>query len=67
MTERVLGRMIKLQLEDLNETIRHLSLLGVTCELQLTNTMYGESGVQHPYSSIAIESFHKVSNGRKAS
>ena len=29
MTERELGQMIKQQLVDLNETIRHLALLGL--------------------------------------
>jgi len=65
MTERELGRMIKQQLVDLNETIRHLALLGVACELKLTNTMYGDSQVQHAYSSIEVDAFHKVSDGRK--
>ena len=65
MTERELGQMIKHQLVDLNETIRHLALLGVACELTLTNTMYGDSQVQHVYSSIEVDSFRKVSVGRK--
>jgi hypothetical protein len=65
MTERELGRMIKQQLVDLNETIRHLSLLGVACELKLTNTMYGDNQVQHVYSSIEVAAFRKVSDGRK--
>jgi hypothetical protein len=65
VTELELGRMIKQQLVDLNETIRHLALLGVTCELQLTNTPQGD-GVIHSFSSVAVEAFHKVSNGRKA-
>jgi len=65
MTERELGQMIKQQLVDLNETIRHLALLGVTCELKLTNTRYGDDHVQHVYSSIEVDSFRKVSVGRK--
>ena len=65
MTERELGRIIKQQLVDLNETIRHLALLGVACELKLTNTMYGDDQVQHAYSSIEVDSFRKVSVGRK--
>ena len=65
MTELDLGRMIKQQLVDLNETIRHLALLGVACELQLTNSPQGD-GIIHSYSSVEVEAFHKVSNGRKA-
>ena len=65
MTERDLGRIIKQQLVDLNETIRHLALLGVACELKLTNTMYGDDQVQHVYSSIEVGAFRKVSDGRK--
>jgi hypothetical protein len=66
MNERELGRMIKQQLVDLNETIRHLALLGVVCELKIANTMYGDDQVQHAYSSVEVEAFYKVSDGRKA-
>ena len=65
MTERELGQIIKQQLVDLNETIRNLALLGVACELTLTNTMYGDDQVQHVYSSIEVAAFRKVSDGRK--
>lgn len=66
-SELDLGLMIKQQLVDLNETIRHLALLGVTCELKLTNTMQGDDHIQHAYSSLEVESFRKVSAGRKES
>jgi hypothetical protein len=66
MTERALGQMIKQQLVDLNETIRHLALLGVVCELKITNTLQGAEHIQHAYSSVEVEAFYKVSDGRKA-
>ncbi len=66
-SELDLGLMIKQQLVDLNETIRHLALLGVTCELKLTNTMQGDDHIQHAYSSLEVEAFRKVSAGRKES
>ena len=65
MTELDLGLMIKQQLVDLNETIRHLALLGVACELRITNSPQGDGHIVHSYSSVEVEAFHKVSNGRK--
>jgi hypothetical protein len=66
-SELDLGLLIKQQLVDLNESIRHLALRGVTCELKLTNTLKGDDHVQHAYSSIEVEAFRKVSAGRKES